>query len=115
MLRSIRWRLIASYTMLTLVAMLALGAVSLHRLDNYFAHQEREYLTENAQTIALSAAAILESGGNSEDLRVLAESHSFFGHTRVQLLDAEGHVLADSGPRPPVNDVTVFTVSEDVP
>jgi len=115
MFTSIRWRLIASYTLLTLVAMLALGAVSLYMLDSYFTRQEQEYLTENAQAIALRAASTLWFGGSPGNLHFLANSYSFFSHTRVQILDAEGHVLADSGPRPLVSEVTVFTISRDVP
>lgn len=99
MFRSIRWRLVASFVLLTLLTVTLVGVLSISLLRRYVEGQERDYLTTNAEAVAQQAIAHMRSGPDRAKLQELARTASFLGSARVRILDAERRVLADSGQR----------------
>jgi HAMP domain-containing protein len=97
MLRSIRWRLIASYAILTLFAVALVGVLALSLMREHLDRQEREYLTANGAAIARQVLPSMQSGFFDPSLHELLRTASFLGDVRVRLLDASMRVLADSG------------------
>ncbi|MFZ1752870.1 MAG: hypothetical protein WAU10_03965, partial [Caldilineaceae bacterium] len=59
MFHSIRWRLILSYTALTLLTVFLVGALALGLLRQYAERQAQQSLTANAQAIAQQARPLL--------------------------------------------------------
>lgn len=95
-----RWRLPLSYAGIALLAALALGAVLLLTVRGYYTQRELDYLTGNARAIAdmMAAAAQVDEQGwlvNAQQKQLT--SLSFLTQARVQLLDTDGRVVADSG------------------
>lgn len=97
MFRSIRWRLIASTVILTLLTVSLVGVLALSLVKQHVDRQEREYLTANAEGVARQALPLLQLGAQGSGLRGLARAASFLGNARVRILDRHGRVLADSG------------------
>ena len=95
--KSIRWRLPLSYGAIGLLAALVLGVVLLTTVRGYYARQERDYLTGNAQEIARRVVRLLAVEAPTEVLQSQVETFAFLSQTRVRLRDATGQVLADSG------------------
>lgn len=100
---SIRWRLILSYTLLTLLTVSAVGFLTLSLMRRYLDAQENDYLTANADAIAYQAQPFLEieSVQNTHinlALTQLIQTAAFLGNVQVKLLDSAGQVLIDSGP-----------------
>jgi signal transduction histidine kinase len=92
--RSIRWRLIASYVILALLAVGLVGVVALALMRQYVARQEIEYLTANAEAVASQAQ---DAWLDQISLNRLARTAAFLGNAQVVIFDAHGRVLADSG------------------
>ena len=107
MLKSIRWRLIGSYLLVTLLAMLALGVVLLSIVGNYFVQQERAYLTSNAMALAGRVAYFLRPEPRLSELEAAVSTFAFLGQARIEVLDAEQKVLVDSGPRTPAGYIMI--------
>jgi hypothetical protein len=59
MFRSIRWRLVASHVLLTLLTVSAAGLLGLWGVTYYARQQEARYLTNTAQAIATRAEPLL--------------------------------------------------------
>lgn len=97
MFRSIRWRLIASYVLLTLLAVSAVGVLALSVVKQYVDRQEQDYLTANAEAVARQALPLARIGVQDFGLTNLARTASFLGNVRVRILDGGGRVMADSG------------------
>lgn len=108
MFHSIRWRLVASYTLLTLLTVALVGLLALTLVRNYMMQGERDYLTANAQAVAHQVEPFLMIPGETPALATvdsaalptlveLAETSAFLGNVRVRILDATGRVLVDSG------------------
>jgi signal transduction histidine kinase len=97
MFRSIRWRLVASFVLLTLLTVSLVGVLSVSLLRRYVAGQERDYLTANAEAVAQQAIAHLQPAPDTAKLDELARTASFLGSARVRILDGNRQVLADSG------------------
>jgi len=97
MFRSIRWRLVASYVLLTLLTVSLVGVLALSLLERYVEQQEQEYLRANAETVARQALPMIQPALRQADLRDLASTASFLGNVRVRILDERYRVLADSG------------------
>jgi len=97
MFRSIRWRLVASYVLLTLLTVSLVGVLALSLLKRYVEQQEQEYLRANAETVARQALPMIQPALRQADLRDLASTASFLGNVRVRILDERRQVLADSG------------------
>lgn len=97
MFYSIRWRLIASYVLLTLLTVIATGLLALEIVRRYAQKQELLAMQSNAAAISEQAFPYLASGTPSPELNHLIQAASFLGDTRVRILDSQGEVLADSG------------------
>ncbi len=94
---SIRWRLPLSYAAIALVAALALGAVLLTTLDNYYTQLERDYLEASTHSIARRIGRIIHWNDPPEDIELRLLPIAALSQTRVRVLDADGQVIADSG------------------
>lgn len=97
MFRSIRWRLVSSYALLTLFTVCTVGLLALWVIQRFAKAQEINYYTSNAEAIAQQAEQFLRKGASTIELSQLAEASSFLGNVRVRILDIERKVLADSG------------------
>jgi len=98
MFRSIRWRLVLSYVLLTLLTVGLVGVLALSLMQRYVEQQEIAYLTANAEAVAQQAVQAMRPMVRRAELRELARTAAFLGNARVQILDARRRVLADSGP-----------------
>lgn len=96
--RSIRWRLALSFAGLALLVTLALGALLLSILRDYYGQQERHYLQSNAYTISGLIADIVQQNPSPAALQTQLAGLTFLTQSRVRLLDPDYKVLADSGP-----------------
>lgn len=96
MLHSIRWRLILSYTALTLLTILLIGIVALSLVSRYMATREQETLTLNAEAVARMARPLLAGQGQNARLQQLAISSGFLTNTDLKILDRERQVIAYS-------------------
>ena len=94
---SIRLRLVLSYMLVTLVAVLLVGGLAIGLAQNYIRNQEEDYLNFNAEAIAKQAADLIQSRVYLGELVELVETASALGDVRVRLLSPEGMILADSG------------------
>jgi two-component system sensor histidine kinase BaeS len=97
-LSSIRWRLVLSYVLLTLVTAGSIGVFTLSLTRSYLRRQETEHLKSNAEAIARQALPLMQPAPHQSELEELAQSASFFTNARVRILDAQRRPLADSGP-----------------
>ena len=97
MLRSIKWRLVLSYGLLTLLTVALVGVLALTLALRSMEQQEEEILTANAEAIARQAAPYLWPYQEWSSLRQLVQTASFLSDAQVQILDSEGNVLVDSG------------------
>ena len=97
MFRSIRWRLVTSYVLLTLLTVSLVGVLALSLIKRYVEQQERDYLTANAEAVARQALPLMQPVVRWTDLQDLARTASFLGNVQVRLLDDQRRVLADSG------------------
>src|SRR5512146_471844 len=99
-LRSIRWRLVGSYVLLALLAVVVVGVVALALLRQSLVQQEKAALQANADAIAQQALTRLFPSTRGNNLSQLVETSAFLGNVRVRILDTSKQtVLADSGPR----------------
>jgi signal transduction histidine kinase len=97
MFRSIRWRLVASYVLLTLLTVSLVGILALSLIERYVKEQEQSYLTENAQAVAEQALPLMQLPTRHAELHELARTSSFLGDVQVRILNDHRRVLADSG------------------
>lgn len=98
MLRSIRWRLVASYVLITLLTVSLVGLLTLTLVRRHIRQQEMDYLTANAQTIARQALPLMQPVVQPVSLAELVQTSSFFVNAQVRILDSQQRVLVDSGP-----------------
>lgn len=94
---SIRWRLTLSYAAIALLAAFSLGLVLRTVLRSYYERQETAYLQARAIEIGSIASQLLEAGLPPQVIQDLSKSWSFVLQARVQVLDAAGKQIADSG------------------
>jgi signal transduction histidine kinase len=97
MFRSIRWRLITSYVLLTLLAVSIMGLIAMVAVKRYVEQQEINYLTENAETIAREALPLMRPGMALSQVGQLVQAAAFFGNVQVRIYDHQMNLLADSG------------------
>lgn len=96
MFGSIRWRLVLSTTLLTLLTVGVMGGLSLSLVRRYVDRQEIEQLTQNAEAVAHQAVPLMVPVIRKEALSDLAQTSAFLSNARVRILDAESRILADS-------------------
>jgi two-component system sensor histidine kinase BaeS len=108
--QSIRWRLPLSYAVIALLAALSLGGVLLSVLRDYYLQLEAEYLCSNLEAISDTIEQTMTQADMSPTvLQPQAETLSFLSEARVQIFDADGQVLADSG----AFDASMFYIALD--
>lgn len=96
---SIRWRLVASFTLLTLLTVSALALLVLSAMQRYVTAQETGYLSQNAEVLAEQSLFLLnEPVPPPGQLETLARTAALLGNFRVKFLDAAEQTVADSGP-----------------
>ena len=96
MLYSIRWRLIISYTALTLLTILLIGVVAVSLLTRYMAAREYETLVLNAEAVARMARPLLVRSNQGLRLQQLAITSGFLTNTELTILDRDRRALAHS-------------------
>jgi signal transduction histidine kinase len=94
---SIRWRLALSYAAIALLAAFSLGLVLRTVLRSYYDRQEVTYLRSRAIEISSIASQLFQAGLPQPVIQDLSRSWSFVLRARVQVLDAAGNQVADSG------------------
>ncbi len=111
---SIRGRLIAGFTLLTLLTVTLLGLLVLSLMQQYVAHQEVDYLEQNAVALARQSKHYLTASVPPPALASLAHTASLLGNFQVRILDANAEALVDSMQAPPPGQLTwlVATASE---
>lgn len=92
--KSMTYRLPATYAVISLVVVLALGLVLYMTLRWYYATQERVYLEENATPIASVLEYMLPVASNNDFLQTQVHFFSFLARTKVEIFDDEGNLLA---------------------
>lgn len=97
MFRSIRWRLVASYTLMTVLAVTLVGVLALFLIERYLLRQERDYLTMNATAVARQLEPLLRDALPQPALQDLARTTAFLSDVQVRILDAQEQLLVDSG------------------
>ncbi len=97
MFRSIRWRLLTSYILLTLITVCMVGLIALWVIRRYANAQEVIYYTANAEAVARLAERYLQREASQTKLSQLVKVSSFLGNVRVRILDNEHNVFVDSG------------------
>ncbi len=118
MFHSIRWRLIFSYMVVTLIAVAVVGSVSYQIVENYVQNREIEGLRANAQAIAKQAYPFLWPVVQRNELSRLVQTAAFLGDFRVKVFDNRNRVIVDSGSPGVGNDlmlVVPFVDLEDFP
>ena len=108
---SIRWRLILSYTALTLLTILLVGIVSLNLVSRYMVDREYETLTLNAEAVVRMARPLLSRPRQDIRLQQLAITSGFLTNTDLKILDSEQRVLAFSQVRPTGTDLAPAVLS----
>lgn len=97
MFRSIRWRLVISYVLVTLLTVGAAGGLTLSLVRRYVEQRVVEDLTANADSVAIQAEPLMWPAKQSTALRELVHTAAFLGGVQVRILDGSRRVLADSG------------------
>jgi signal transduction histidine kinase len=94
--RSIRWRLVAGFTLLTLLTVTLLGILVLSLMQRYVVRQETAYLYQNATALAQQSEQFLTAAARPAELISLAQTASLLGNFRVRILDTNEDILVDS-------------------
>lgn len=94
--RSIRWRLVAGFTLLTLLTVTLLGVLVLSLMQRYVVRQETAYLYQNATALAQQSEPFLTTAARPAELVSLAQTASLLGNFRVRILDTNEDILVDS-------------------
>lgn len=97
MFHSIRWRLVASYVLLTLLSVTIVGLLATEIVRRYTQQQEVKELKANAQSLAQQLLPLMWVNASQQQIHSLTQAASFLGDVRVRVLDREGQMLADSG------------------
>jgi signal transduction histidine kinase len=97
MFRSIRWRLVASYVLLTLLTVSLVGVLALSLMKRYAEEQSQDFLQANAEAVARQALPLMQPTVRQADLEDLVRTASFLGNVQVRILDDHRRVVADSG------------------
>ena len=97
MFRSIRSRLALSFAGIALVAAIALGAVLLTILRDYYSNQELNYLHINAQSVSRVVGAMMSVQASHDEVQSQVESLAFLTLTRIRVFSPDEQLLYDSG------------------
>jgi signal transduction histidine kinase len=94
---SIRWRLITSYVLLSLLTVSIVGVLATEIVRRYIQEQEVQKLQANAQSLAQQLLPLMWVNVSAPQIDSLTKTASFLGDVRVRVLDRDGQILADSG------------------
>lgn len=97
MFHSIRWRLVASYVLLTLLSVTIVGVLASEIVRSYTQQQEVKELRANAQNLAQQLLPLMWVDVPPQQIHSLTRAASFLGDVRVRILDRNERVLSDSG------------------
>ena len=111
MFRSIKWRLVTSYVLLTLLTVSVLGGITYTLVRQYIISQEDTFLTTYAEVIANRAQEYISPDIEYEHLRDLANTVSFLGNFRVIIHDNNHEIIIDTG-SPPSLDTFPWIIQE---
>lgn len=103
---SIRGRLIAGFTLLTLLTVTLLGILVLSLMQRYVAQQEIDYLEQNAIALARQSERYFAAPLPPPALASLARTASLLGNFQVRILDANEIPLIDSTAAPANGQMT---------
>ena len=103
---SLRWRLVASYVLLTGITVGVIVLLATTLLRQYMERQEIEALQANADAIAQQAQPLINAGRMME-LERLTRTAAFLSNTRVNILNKDKKSVVDSG-RPPTDQVIML-------
>jgi signal transduction histidine kinase len=112
--KTIRWRLPLSYALIALLTTLALGAILLTALQDFYLEQEELYLQQNAAAISEQLASVLTEQLPLPALASQLKGFAFLSQTRVQVLDKTGTVIADSGAIDEVGSNATLSIEVEV-
>jgi len=107
---SIRWRLVTSYVLITLLTVSLVGVLATSLIRRHIERQEQIYLTENAQAVAQQALPLVQRTSSRAYLRELTTMAAFLTNAQVRILDENRRCLADSGPSSEVDTLTWITI-----
>jgi signal transduction histidine kinase len=97
MFKSIRSRLALSFAGIALVAALALGAVLLAILRNYYSNQEFDYLVGNSESVSTVITAMMSGRAPHDEMQSQVDNLAFLTQTRIDVYGPDGQLLYDSG------------------
>jgi signal transduction histidine kinase len=112
--KSIRWRLPLSYAGIAFLVALMVGIVLLVPLRNYYLQQETAYLHGNADAISGLLGRILSDNPYPPVVLGRFRGFSFLSQTRIQFLNTNREVVADSGV-PEGNDLVSIRFNRKLP
>jgi len=95
---SIRWQLLLSYAGIALLTAAALTGLLLFRLDKYYDQQERNYLQFAGQILSRQLGRMYEDNLSANEIQSGVDLFSFLAQARLQVLDENWQIVADSGP-----------------
>ncbi|MCO5190158.1 MAG: HAMP domain-containing histidine kinase [Anaerolineae bacterium] len=107
---SIQHRLPLSYVAVALTAVLCVASVLLVILNAFYTAQERAYLERNAVAVSEILSSLVVSNAGQTRLQAQVNAFSFLTQARVQLLDSDERIVADSGPPQSHNAVASATL-----
>lgn len=94
---SIRWRLVASYVLLTLLTVSVVGVLAVEIMRRSLQAQEINNLRGNAQSVALQVAPLIWPVVQPYELSQLIQTTAYLGDVRLRVFDSRQEVLIDSG------------------
>jgi signal transduction histidine kinase len=97
MFHSIRWRLTASFALLTLLTVILLGVTVLTLMQRSLERQVSDYLRANAQAVARQSQPLFVPVPHTAQLAQLAQTTAFLSDVQVRILDEERQPLVESG------------------
>ena len=80
-----------------LVAIVAVGAVTLLLVNANFSKQEEQYLRDRGDQLVEPLQSAFQFGSDPAELQGIATLGLVTGHVRIRVIDRGGRVLADSG------------------
>lgn len=95
--RTIRWRLVASYALLTFLSVSIVGVLATEIMQRYIREQEIRELKANAESLARQLQPLMKQKTLITQIHSLTQAASFLGDVRVRVIDEDGSILADSG------------------
>ncbi len=97
MRRTVGWHFFLYSLAIILVAIVAVGAVTLILVNVNFSRQEEQYLFDRGDHLVEPLQSVFQWGGDPTKLQDIASFGLFTGHVRIRVMDPYGRVLADSG------------------